>query len=302
MFDVCLMGTGGVMPLKNRWLSSAIFRYNGHCTVIDCGEGTQIALKKAGFTFKPIEVLCLTHFHADHVSGLPGMLLSMGNEGKIDPLLIIGPRSARKVVNSLRIIAPGLPFDVEIAEIDNTEETFYFDGYSITAFKVKHAVDCYGYRFDIPRNGKFDVDKAKRNNVPIKAWGLLQKEDTVIFEGKKYTSDMVLGAPRKGIRVVYSTDTRPTGLIEENCKNADLAILEGMYGSDKKDSRAKESLHMTFKEAAIIAKKSNVKKLWLTHYSPSLPDPENYISEATDIFSDTELGFDAKSTTIKFED
>ena len=122
MLDVCLLGTGGTMPLKNRWLSSAIFRYNGRCILADCGEGTQIALKTALFTFKPIDVICLTHFHADHVSGLPGMLLSMGNEGRTEPVLIIGPRGTRKVVSSLRIIAPGLPFEIEIAEKPHSYE------------------------------------------------------------------------------------------------------------------------------------------------------------------------------------
>ena len=103
MLDVCLLGTGGTMPLKNRWLSSAIFRYNGHCILMDCGEGTQVALKSAGFTFKPIDVICLTHFHADHVSGIPGMLLSMGNEGRTESVLIIGPKGTAKIIASLRL-------------------------------------------------------------------------------------------------------------------------------------------------------------------------------------------------------
>ena len=228
MLDVCLLGTGGTMPLKNRWLSSAVFRYNGHIVLADCGEGTQIAFKSASFLFKSIDVICLTHFHADHVSGIPGMLLSMGNEGRIEPLLIIGPKGTRKVISSLRVIAPELPFDIEISEIENDEETYVFDGFEITAFKVKHQVECYGYRIDVPRVGKFDVDKANANSVPVKVWGMLQKEETVVFEGKKYTSDMVLGDSRKGIRTVFCTDTRPCESLERNCLDADLAILEGM--------------------------------------------------------------------------
>ncbi len=301
MLDVCLLGSGGTMPLKNRWLSSAVFRHNGRIILTDCGEGTQIAFKSAQFTFKSIDVICITHFHADHISGLPGMLLSMGNEGRTEPVLILGPKGTRKVVSSLRIIAPDLPFDIEIAEFENDEETYYFDGFEITAFKVKHAVTCYGYRIDIDRVGKFDSDKALSNGVPQKVWGMLQKEESVVYEGKTYTQDMVLGPKRKGIRAVYCTDTRPCESIERNCFEADLAILEGMFGSDEKEQRAKESMHMTFSEAATIAKRANCKKLWLTHFSTSMPDASLYIDEAKSIFENSEIGYDSKSECIKFE-
>jgi len=302
MLDVCLLGTGGTMPLKNRWLSSAIFRYNGHSILMDCGEGTQVALKSAGFTFKPIDVICLTHLHADHVSGIPGMLLSMGNEGRTESVLIIGPKGTTKVISSLRIIAPQLPFEVEVSEIENPDETYWFDGFNITAFKVRHSVECYGYRIDLPRVGKFDTEKANKNNVPMSLWGSLQKNPKVEFEGKVYTSDMVLGKERKGIKAVFCTDTRPCEQIEFHSENADLLILEGMYGSDEKDDSAKIKMHMTFAEAAQIAKWANACSLWLTHYSPSMPEPEIYIDEAKNIFENAELGVDGKFTTIRFKD
>ncbi len=300
MVDISLLGTGGTMPLKSRWLSSAIMRYMGHSVLFDCGEGTQIALKCAGFTFKPIDVICLTHFHADHVSGLPGLLLSMGNEGREAPLLIIGPKGAQRIVSSLRVIAPGLPFDIEIAELTNDDDTFYFDGFNITAFRVKHAVPCYGYRIDIPRAGKFDVAKAKANNVPLAVWGKLQKEDKAEHMGIEYTSDMVLGPKRKGIKIVYSTDTRPCENLKINLPDADLAILEGMYGSEDKNTHAIEKMHMTFSESAFLASEAKVKKLWLTHYSPSMPNPEEYLFEAKEHFSETVLGYDGIKTTISF--
>lgn len=302
MLDVCLLGTGGTMPLKNRWLSSAIFRYNGHCILMDCGEGTQVALKSAGFTFKPIDVICLTHFHADHVSGIPGMLLSMGNEGRTESVLIIGPKGTAKVISNLRIIAQQLPFEVEVSEIENPDETYWFDGFNITAFKVRHSVDCYGYRIDVPRVGKFDTEKANKNHVPMAIWGSLQKNPEVEFEGKIYTSDMVLGKERQGIKTVFCTDTRPCEPIGFHSENADLLILEGMYGSDEKDDSAKIKMHMTFAEAAQIAKYANAGSLWLTHYSPSMPDPEMYIDEAKSVFKNAELGYDGKMTTIRFED
>ena len=117
MLDICLLGTGGMMPLPGRWLTSLALRFNGSCMLIDCGEGTQIAMKRAGISSKPFDVICFTHFHADHISGLPGLLLSMGNAERTEPLTIIGPKGVERVVNSLRVIAPELPFDIKFIEL-----------------------------------------------------------------------------------------------------------------------------------------------------------------------------------------
>lgn len=300
MLDVCLLGTGGTVPLKTRWLSSAILRYNGRSILMDCGEGTQIALKMSGFTFKSIDVICITHFHADHISGLPGFLLTMGNEGRCENVTIIGPVGTKKVVDSLSIITPGLMFDIDVLEVSNDDERFYFDEYDIVAFKVKHRINCLGFSVNIQRPGKFDVDKAKLNNVPMKIWSNLQRENDVIYEGIKYTQDMVLGPERKGIKVVYSTDTRPCDNLVLNSRDADLLILEGMYATSDKDQMAKEKMHMTFKEAGMIAKKCNAKRLWLTHFSPSLPEPQMYADDVISVFNNTEIGYDSKKDTIKF--
>ncbi len=301
MLDVCLLGTGGTMPLKNRWLTSAIFRSNGKTLMIDCGEGTQIAMKFAGFTFKPLGVLCITHFHADHLSGLPGMLLSMGNEGREEPLTIIGPKGVERVVNALRVIAPGLPFDIKFIEIINPEEPIELDGFIITPFRVRHTVECLGYKIELKRAGKFDVEKALKNGVPKKIWSLLQKNDVVELDGKAYTKDMVLGEERKGIKVVYATDTRPVQSIVRNAQNADLLICEGMYGDAEKLKRAEETCHMMMYEAAELAKEANVRELWLTHYSPSMEHPKEYINTALKIFPKTKACNDGEKITISFE-
>lgn len=302
MLDVCLLGTGGTMPLKNRWLTSALFRSEGKSLMIDCGEGTQIAMKYAGFTFKPLGVLCITHFHADHISGLPGLLLSMGNEGRQEPLTIIGPRGLARVVNALRIIAPGLPFNIRLIEIDEPEKTIDIDGFVITAFHVRHTVECLGYKVEIRRVGRFDVEKAIRFNVPKKIWSTLQKNESAELDGITYTQDMVLGEPRKGIKVVYATDTRPVASIVRNAEDADLLICEGMYGDPEKQARAEETYHMMYHEAAQIARDARVKQLWLTHYSPSLTDVNEFLGEATSIFPDTKACKDGEIITIRFED
>ena len=302
MLDVCLLGTGGMMPLPYRWLTSLMMRYNGSSILIDCGEGTQIAMKEKGWSPNPIDVICFTHYHADHISGLPGMLLSMGNSDRTEPLTMIGPKGLERVVNSLRVIAPELPFEINFREITGQEDEIQMDGYMLKAFRVNHNVICYGYSMYIDRAGKFSVDAAKAADIPLKYWNPLQKGETIEFEGRILTPDMVLGPPRKGIKLTYCTDTRPTDLIAENATDSDLFICEGMYGEPGMEDKAREHKHMTFYEAAGIAKKAGVKELWLTHYSPSLSYPKNYEGAVRKIFENTHVAKDGRSITLAFED
>ena len=302
MLDVCLLGTGGMMPLPRRWLTALMTRYNGSSLLIDCGEGTQVAVKEKGWSFKPIDVICFTHYHGDHISGLPGLLLTMGNAERTEPLTLIGPRGLERVVNALSVIAPELPFELQFVEIKNAEEEFEINGYHIKAFRVNHNVTCYGYTIEIPRQGKFDVERARAQEIPQKYWNPLQKGN-VITEGEKtYYPEMVLGAPRKGIKVTYTTDTRPTESIERNAVNSDLFICEGMYGEPDKDAKAREYKHMTFQEAARLAAKARVKELWLTHFSPSLVYPGEYMDSVHKIFENAYPGKDGKTVELQFEE
>lgn len=302
MLDVCLLGTGGMMPLPYRFLTSLMTRYNGSNLMIDCGEGTQVAVKSKGWSFKPIDVICFTHYHADHISGLPGMLLTMGNAERTEPLTLIGPKGLEKTVSALRVIAPELPFPIICKEIQGPKEHFEINGYDITAFRVNHNVLCYGYTIQIHRGGKFSVERARSNEIPVKYWNPLQKGQTVEAEGKIYTPDMVLGPARKGIKLTYCTDSRPTVSIEEHAKESDLFICEGMYGEPEKEAKAREYKHMTMKEAACLAKKADVKEMWLTHFSPSLVRPEEYMSGIREIFPDSFVGKDGKSVDLQFEE
>ena len=302
MLDVCLLGTGGMMPLPYRWLTSLMMRYNGKSILIDCGEGTQIAMREKGWSPNPIDIICFTHYHADHISGLPGMLLTMGNAERKEPLLLIGPKGLERVVNALRVIAPELPFEIQFLEITADEESFYFDGFRIDAFKVKHNVLCYGYSMCVERAGRFDRARAERLQIPMQYWSRLQKGETIEAEGRTFTPDMVLGADRKGLKVTYCTDTRPTDSILQHAREADLLILEGMYGEPDKLAKAKEHKHMTMYEAARIAREAQVPELWLTHYSPSLMHPEEFIGEVRNIFPNTIAAKDGRTVELNFKE
>ena len=302
MLDVCLLGCGGMMPLPYRYLTALMTRFNGSSLLIDCGEGTQVAVKEKGWSFKPIDVICFTHYHGDHISGLPGLLLTMGNADRREPLTLIGPKGLERVVGSLRVIAPELPFPIVYKEIEGAEQTFEMNGYRLKAFRVNHNVLCYGYTLEIDRAGKFDAAKAKARNIPLLYWSRLQNGETIEAEEGVFTPDMVLGPPRKGLKLTYTTDTRPTESIRRNAEKSDLFICEGMYGGKEKEAKAREYKHMTFTEAATLAEQAKAGELWLTHYSPSLAWPDEFLPEARAIFPKTFLGKDGKSVELNFEE
>ena len=219
MLDVSLLGTGGMMPMPNRWLTALMLRCAGSNILVDCGEGTQIAMREASISPKPIDVMCFTHMHADHISGLPGMLLAMANAERTEPVVMIGPKGLFNVVRSLRCIAPELPFELRFIELDQNTEEYKLGPYIINCFKVNHNITCYGYSFTVPRKGKFNVEAAKKAGIDVRYWNALQHGETVRDEetGRTYTPDMVLGSARRGIKLTYTTvtisDVPPPALI-----------------------------------------------------------------------------------------
>ena len=290
------------MPLPYRKLTALMTRYNGSNLLIDCGEGTQVAIREKGWSVHDLDVICFTHYHADHISGLPGLLLTLGNADRTKPVHMIGPKGLERVVNALRTIAPELPFPIEYHEITEKEQDFEMNGYCIHAFRVNHNVTCYGYTLEIKRQGRFDVERARGQEIPQKFWSRLQKGEVIEDGDRVLTPEMVLGPQRKGIKLTYCTDTRPVPIIAECAKHADLFICEGMYAEKEKEAKARQYKHMTFYEAADLAKRAEVSEMWLTHYSPSLTRAESYMDDVHKIFPAASLGKDGRSVELEFEE
>ena len=298
MIDVTLLGCGGVMPLPGRALTSLFVRYNGNAILIDCGEGTQIELRRNKLKYSHMDTILLTHFHGDHVCGITGLLLSFGLEGRSTPLKIYGPKGLTEIISSFLVVAPGLPYEIICHEI--TENTVEFNeiGLKINAFKVKHSVDCYGYRIDLSRSPKFNPEKAKSLNIPIEYWKLLQKGETV----NGFNPKDIFGENRKGISLLYATDTRPVKNITDFGKNLDLMILESMYNDENRDEKAQENSHMTMAEALNIAKECKPNALWLTHFSPAMVDPTEYEAQIKEEYENATIGSDGLTTTLNFSE
>ena len=303
MIDVCLLGTGGMMPLTYRYLTSLYIRGNGTNVLIDCGEATQLAISKAELSTKPIDLILITHFHADHISGLPGLLLSQKNSDRTEPVTIAGPKDLKHVVDSLRVIATDLPFKINYIELLDEHGVFNFKDLKIEYFTLKHKILCIGYNIYVNRLPIFDVEKAKMNNIPLKYWNNLQHgkicEDK--DNNKVYTPDMCMGEDRKGLKLTYLTDTRPCENIYKYACDSDLFICEGMYGDDEKSDNAKKYMHTTMKEACEIASMTNPKEMWLTHFSPSENNPKIYQNMVSGINDKVIIAKDNFKKVLNFE-
>ncbi len=316
MLDIALLGCGGGMPIPERFLSALLINYRGRKILVDCGEGTQVSMRMLGWGFKSIDIICITHNHGDHIVGLPGLLATIGNSGRTEPLIIVGPEGTNDVMDGLKVIVPYLPYSIKVIENPKDEMKINFQevlklnenpldkkeiSMVISTVDLDHSSPCLGYGFYINRRPKFDVDKAITNQVPKLLWNVLQKGENADYKGKTYEPYMVLGRERKGIKLSYITDTRPKDAIIEFIKNSDLFICEGTYGEEKDLDKAIKNKHMTFKEAAQLAYEGKVKELLLTHFSPAMAEPQIYIDNAKKIFKNTVIGYDRFIKSLDFE-
>lgn len=300
MIDVVLLGTGAMVPLPGRWLSSALIRANGSLILFDCGEGTQIAMRQVHWGFRRIDAICLSHLHADHVAGLPGLFHTVANAGRTEPMRIFGPSETSDVVNGLRVIAPHLPYDIEVIELEDGETFGLPGGLRGCVREGTHRVPCLGYRLTADRGPAFRRDRAVTLGVPREEWSRLQDGETVIVDGRTVRPADVLGEDRPGIALGLITDTRPTEELVDLVRDVDLLICEATYGEDAELPKAERHGHMTIREAATLAGQASVSNLWLTHFGARMSYPESYRSFAQSLFASTEIGHSGLIGSLTF--
>lgn len=311
MLDVCLLGTSGMQPLPGRGLSATLARVDGRLVLIDCGEGTQVPLRARGWGLRNLGAILLTHMHADHILGLPGLLLTLGHteRGADEPLPIYGPEPLLAALRALLLFAPRLPFPIEPVVLAGGE-TFPLagaEGVQIGCAALDHEVPCLAYSLTIPRAPRFDPERARVLGVPVAEWKRLQRGEAVEVGGRVVAPGAVLGPPRRGLRLVLATDTRPTPALPEFVRGpdgtgSDLLIADAMYGDEEDKPKRWRAQHLTFAEAATAARDGGARRLWLTHFSPALSDPAAYLDRATAIFPATTVGRDGLTATLTFED
>ncbi len=298
MVDVCLAGTGGMMPLPDRALTCLWVEYNGHAALIDCGEGTQVALGKAGVKLSRLELMLITHIHGDHILGLPGLLLTLSNCGKTTPLTICGPKGMMYAINGICCICPMLPFPVEVIEFDKQENEYHWLDFTIHTLKMRHTMPCLGYRLRLNRLPVFDPEKAKALKIPTPYWQRLHRGEDVVIDGVIYRAADVVKQEREPTVICYMTDTVSFPEMAEFAENADLFVCEGMYGDLEKVDRMMAKGHTVFAQAAGLAQKANARRLWLTHYSPALQDPHEFEDSVKAIFPNTTVCDDGEKITL----
>lgn len=308
-FEAFVLGCGGMMPLPYRHLTSVLLRREGDIFLFDCGEGTQVSLRRLNLRWKKINAVFISHTHADHVTGLPGLLMLSSQVARETPLYIFGPPKIAEYVNANRkILDMYINYDIVVKELDPSVPGLVYSGedFDVYSFPLRHTKACVGYRFaEHPRPGAFHPQKALELGVPCgPLWSRLQHGETVTSEnGARIRPEDVLGNARKGRTFCYVTDSSPLPSISSEVRGADLFVCEGMFERELADTAA-EKRHMTAEQAAELARAAAVKKLALIHYSPRYTDSDlkRLLEEARAVFPDSVLTKDRMVLPIEYED
>ncbi len=306
--ELFVLGTGGMMPLPGRFLTSVLLRREGDLFLFDSGEGTQVSLRRLNLKWKKISVVFISHTHADHVTGLPGILMLSSQVEREDPLYIIGPPKIKEYVEmSRKVLDMYINYEIIIKEVTEPGIVYEGEGFSVNAFPLRHTKPCIGYSLiEQERSGVFYPKNAIKMNVPMgPLWSELQNgRDVILDNGRTVHPGEVMGPPRPGRKVSFVTDTQYFPEISDYVRDSDLLICEGMFKSDLEDS-ARKKKHMTSPQAAqIAADAGGVKKMGIIHYSPRYTkyDLTDLLDEAKAIFPDTFLTRDGQQIDIPYNE
>lgn len=297
--DLVFLGTAASAPTAGRAPSATLVRRGGERVLVDCGEGTQRQLLRSDAGLVDVDFILLTHLHADHILGLPGLLKTYSLRGRDTPLTLYGPRGTEALVTSLRRVFGALTYPFEIVELAAHDTVPCEDG-AYHVFRVEHGMDAYGYALvEDARPGRFDVEAADRLGVDPRARGALQRgEPVVLADGTVVEPGDVLGEARRGRRVVLTGDTAACATVVEAARDADVLIHEATFSSADR-VRAHETSHSTATEAALAAAAANVGLLVLTHISGRYP-ATTLVDEAREVFANTVAARDFDLLSIPF--
>jgi ribonuclease Z len=305
--EAFILGCGGMSPLPERHLTSVLLRREGELFLFDGGEGTQVSLRKLNLRWKKISAVFVSHTHADHVTGIPGLLMLSSQVDRDDPLYIIGPpRIAEYIETSRRVLDMYINYEIIVKEITAPGLVWEGDGFHIRAFPLRHTKPCFGYTLvETPRSGEFHPEKAESLKVPRgPLWSKLQAGESVTAsDGTLVQPSDVLGEPRSGRKFSFVTDTLAFPEIADEVAGSDLFICEGMFEKELLDT-AREKKHMTAEQAATLAARACVKRLALIHYSPRYTeqDLKRLLKEAQNVFPRTVLSKDRIVFPIEYTD
>lgn len=304
MLRLTLLGTGATMPVPDRALTALALRCRGRTILFDCGEGTQLAMRRHRVSAARVDLIALTHYHGDHIFGLPGLLQTIAFLGRTEPLYFAGPEGLERAMGPIFALAGPMPFEIRGITLKKrgADLSEFLPGWpggtALSAVPTEHRVPSQGYAFRLRRAGQFFPEKAEALGVPKKDWSRLQRGERV--GGVK--PEQVMGPERKGLSVVFSGDTKPCKALEKAAKGADLLIHEATYASGDEREQANRWGHSTFSDAAEIARRAGVKRLWLTHFSQTIADAAERLPAAQAIFPGAEAPADGHSIQLQYED
>lgn len=305
--EAFVLGCGGMMPLPYRSLTSVLVRREGDLFLFDGGEGTQVSLRRLNLKWKKINAIFVSHTHADHVTGIPGLMMLSSQVDRDEPLYIYGPPIiAEYIETSRKVLNMYINYPIIVKEITAPCVVHEGDGFYIRAFPLNHTRVCVGYALEeLDRPGEFKPEKAQELGVPCgPLWSKLQNGESVTsLSGEIISPEQVLGPKRSGRKISYVTDTAYIPSIAKEVQGSDLLFCEGMFDEQYRDQAA-EKKHMTAIQAATIARDAKVKQMAMIHYSPRYTDNELklLLTEAQTVFSNTVLSRDRMVFDIPYED